>query len=260
MAVKSGNSSSKDQPAPLRNKANSDAEPTFTKAERAHALRIVDLMGPIVPALAVALGPRTEVVLHDLTRIPKTIAAIGGTLTGRTIGGPPTDLGLRTFRSGWHDHMIGYRTEGSDGMVMRSSSLFFRAPSGTPVACLCINSDVGMLVQAQEALAALIATSTADPLGEGDSPKSAENFPTSVDTLIEGILREAIAAVGVPVGLMKKEHKIEVVRELELRGFFTIREAVDTAAARLKVSRYTVYNYLNELQSARDGRASDNTG
>lgn len=255
MAGRSSNPPPKARAQASRQASTSDREPTFTKAERAHALRIVDLVGPIVPALATALGPRTEVVLHDLTRLPKTIAAIGGSITGRTVGGPPTDLGLRTFRSGWHEHMIGYRTEGADGLVMRSSSLFFHAPSGKPVACLCINSDVEALVRAQEVLATLTATSTADPLGEELTPDGAEHFPTSVDTLIEGILRDAIAAVGVPIGLMKKEHKIQVVRELERRGFFTIREAVDTAATRLSVSRYTVYNYLNEIQAERDEQA-----
>lgn len=53
-----------------------------------------------------------------------------------------------------------------------------------------------------------------------------------------------------PVHLMKKTHKIEVVRELDSRGFFTIREAVDLVAQRLKVSRFTVYNYLKEIEES----------
>lgn len=57
------------------------------------------------------------------------------------------------------------------------------------------------------------------------------------------------ATIGAPIGLMKKARKIEVVRELERRGFFTIRKAADLAAQRLEVSRITIYNYLNELQA-----------
>ena len=107
------------------------------------------ILAPIVPVLAEALQPRTEVVLHDLTRMPNTIAAIGRPITGRGVGGPPTDLGVRTFRSGSSDHLIGYRTE-VDGLSLRSSSIFFRAASGKGVACLCINSDIDALRRAIE--------------------------------------------------------------------------------------------------------------
>src|SRR5262245_48704082 len=100
----------------------------FTAAERAHAARVVELISPIVQALAMAWQPRSEVVLHDLTKMPNTIAAIANSLTDRQVGGPPTDLGLRAFGSGWSEHLIGYRTHTGDGLTMRSSSIFFRAP------------------------------------------------------------------------------------------------------------------------------------
>ncbi|MFI7229389.1 PAS domain-containing protein [Nonomuraea angiospora] len=124
---------------------SADGEPTFATNERAHAALVVELLGPVVPALGLAMGPKTEVVLHNLTTMPNTIAAIGGTLTGRDIGGPPTDLGLRTFKAGWTEHLIGYRSETADGLVMRSSSIFFHAPSGKSVVCLCDNTDIGDL-------------------------------------------------------------------------------------------------------------------
>jgi predicted transcriptional regulator YheO len=240
-------------PATNGKKPRRATSPAFTPAERAHAATVVSLIGPIVPVLAEALRPRTEVVLHDLTKMPKTIAAIGGSITGRQVGGPATDLGLRAFRSGQREHMIGYRTETADGVSMRSSSIFFHAPSGKPVACLCLNADVGALERAQEVLAALTGLSVGEPADERQAAESpaadGETFPDSIDSLAEGLLRDAIAAVGVPVELMKKSHKIAVVRELDSRGFFTIREAVGMAAAWLGASRYTIYNYLNELST-----------
>jgi len=223
----------------------------FTDAEREHAATVVAIVGPIIAPLADALSPRTEVVLHDLTRFPGSIAAIGGSLTGRDVGGPPTDLGLRVFRAGWREHIIRYRTETEDGLVMRSSSLFFFAPSGKPVACLCINSDIDAVVRAQDALAAVTALAADVVVADEDGgDKPSESFPVSVESLTEGILREAIAAIGVPVALMKKPHKLRVVGELDRRGFFALREAAELAARRLDVSRYTIYNYLNELQSS----------
>lgn len=231
---------------------------SFTAVERQHAARVVEMLTPVVPALAEALRPRTEVVLHDLTKLPKSIVAIGGAITGRRAGGAITDLGMRVLGSGWKEHMLNYRTETADGMVMRSSTVLFRASSGKPVACLCINSDMGTLLQAQEVLATLTLTSTGEPqVGPG-----AESFPVSVEDLTEGILSEAIAAVGVPVQLMKKNHKTEVVRELDRRGFFALREATELAAQRLGVSRYSIYNYRKHSDGlgGGDGVEADGAG
>ncbi|BBC30990.1 hypothetical protein SGFS_022840 [Streptomyces graminofaciens] len=219
----------------------------FTLSQRAYAARVVEIVAPIVPALAKALQPRTEVVLHDLTRMPNTIAAIAGAVTGREVGGPPTDLGLRTFRSNQPEDMINYRTETAEGLVLRSSSMFFRTPSGVPVACLCVNSDVHDLQRAKEVLEALTAFNGATGASVAEVP--VETFPATVDDLADGIIRQAIEDVGVPLHLMKKSHKVEVVRDLDQRGFFAIREAVDVIAQRLGVSRYTIYNYLNEISS-----------
>ncbi|MET9245945.1 PAS domain-containing protein [Nonomuraea sp. NPDC003709] len=229
---------------------SADGEPTFTTNERAHAALVVELLGPVIPALAQAMGPKTEAVLHNLTTMPNTIAAIGGTLTGRDIGGPPTDLGLRTFKAGWTEHLIGYRSETADGLVMRSSSIFFHAPSGKSVVCLCVNTDIGDLKRAEEILHAMTALAPgAGPMLDTPPGRPAETFPVSLESLGEGILDNAINGAGVPVDLMKKSHKVAVVEDLNKRGFFTLRGAVDQAAQRLNVSRFTIYNYLNELQA-----------
>ena len=57
-----------------------------------------------------------------------------------------------------------------------------------------------------------------------------------------------IAKVGVQTVEMKKHHKAAVVRELDEAGFFLIRDSVDHVAGQLDVTRYTIYNYLNEIR------------
>ena len=42
----------------------------------------------------------------------------------------------------------------------------------------------------------------------------------------------------------------EIVRELRDRGFFLLRDAAETAGHALGVSRFTIYNYLNEIEGA----------
>jgi predicted transcriptional regulator YheO len=186
-------------------------------------------MVPTVHGLAAMLGPGNEVLLHDLSRLPDSIVAIAGDLTNRTVGGPMTDLLLGLIRRGTTQDLINYRTNGPDGRPIRSSTLFLRDADGAAVGCLCVNSVV------PEAVAS-------------DVPERDESFPPDVDSLQRFLVDGAIAKVGVPTVKMKKHHKAAVVRELDEAGFFLIRDSVDHVAGRLDVSRYTIYNYLNEIR------------
>jgi selenocysteine lyase/cysteine desulfurase len=76
----------------------------------------------------------------------------------------------------------------------------------------------------------------------------AVSLPT-VEGLQRLLVDSAVGKAGIPVGLMKKPHKAAVVRELDEAGFFLVKDAVDHLAAELDVTRYTIYNYLNEIRA-----------
>ena len=82
-----------------------------------------------------------------------------------------------------------------------------------------------------------------------------EELLRDVDELAQRVLSQAITSVGIPVELMHKRHKMAVVSDLKDRGFFLLKESVETAAQALGVTRFTVYNYLNALDQ--DGESDD---
>ena len=184
---------------------------------------------PAVHGLAAMLGPGNEVLLHDFSRLPDSIVAIAGDLTHRTVGGPMTDLLLGLIRRGTTQDLINYRTNNPDGRPIRSSTLFLRDADGVAVGCLCVNSESSVTVS--ENVAA-----------------QDESFPPDVDSLQQFLVDRAISKVGVQPSEMKKQQKAAVVRELDDAGFFLIRDSVDHVAGRLDVTRYTIYNYLNEIR------------
>ena len=112
----------------------------FEDADRAHAGVVTGVLAPVLGGLSKAMLLDSEVVLHDLTRFPHTIAAIANPLTGRGIGGPLSDLGLVVLREELPEHLINYDSILPDGTRCRSSSIFFRAPSGRVVVAFCIHS------------------------------------------------------------------------------------------------------------------------
>ncbi|WP_020673713.1 aminotransferase class V-fold PLP-dependent enzyme [Amycolatopsis nigrescens] len=204
------------------------AVPAGAVAETSHS--VLTALVPAVSGLATMLGPGNEVVLHDLSRLPDSIIAVAGDLTSRTPGGPMTDLLLGLVRRGTTQDLTDYETHGPDGRPIRSSTLFLRDEQGVAVGCLCVNSERGV---------------TASPLPAGGQR---ETFPPDVDSLQRFLIERAVGKAGIPVELMKKPHKAAVVRELDEAGFFLIKDAVDHLATELDVTRYTIYNYLNETR------------
>jgi predicted transcriptional regulator YheO len=119
------------------------------------------------------------------------------------------------------------------------------------VAALCVNTDTTRWEVARDLLGSLVEGSQ-PARDSGDRPKplgdhEAETFVHNVDELAALLIRNAVRQSGVPVELMKKDHKLQVVQELRARGMFTLRDAIGQVSEALEVSKFTIYNYLNEI-------------
>jgi predicted transcriptional regulator YheO len=209
------------------------------------AEQVLATLATLVEPLSLTLPDDCEVVLHDLRRLPNSIVAIAGDMTGRSVGGPATDLLLRKAAAGTLATTVGYETRLPDGRSLRSTTVVVRDAEGTAVAALCINSDV-MIWRAVKAIAESMLPQESTTEQHPVQPPQ-EKFFRDIDELAQHLLAEAIDACGAPVDLMQKKHKIAVVNDLKDRGFFMLKESVEMAAQALQVTRFTIYNYLNEL-------------
>ena len=241
------------------------------------------LVGPLGRSLP---GP-VEIVLHDLAALPNSIVAIEGDVTGRRPGDPATDRLLETAASGSFETRTGYRTTSPSGRSLLSTTIVIRDAAGRPAAALCINRDVTDWQIIGSAARSILGENEAG-LGSGGSGGSGgvggvggvgqnerntqdersgaaalgsadggEAFVHDVDELAAAVLRQAVAEQDVPVSLMRKAHKVEAVRSLKRRGFFMLRDAVEMAAQALGVTRFTIYNYLNEIGESADRQRED---
>lgn len=72
---------------------------------------------------------------------------------------------------------------------------------------------------------------------------------------INDILKEVVEAKidekGKPIAYLNKEEKVLIVQELDTQGVFLIKGAIDYVAEILCVSRYTIYNYLDETRESK---------
>jgi len=205
---------------------------------------LTDVLRPVMRAIAESVGPHCEVVLHDLSerRLEHTIAAIeNGHVTGRTVGGPSTNLGLELLREEARDHdEFGYVARTGDGRELRCSVVYLRGADGCVVAAFAVNVDLTPMQAARNSLDRL--------LPSREAPRLDETFATDIAEVLDQLIEAAVASTGKTVALMDRTDRMQVMRFLDAKGAFFVKRAVDRVARRLGVSRVTAYNYLERLR------------
>ncbi|WP_175781743.1 helix-turn-helix transcriptional regulator [Burkholderia anthina] len=220
---------------------------------RAERKAVISAMETVVAVLKSMLGPNVEVVLHDLTRPESSILAItNGHVSGRTVGqsilsGPKNDkafaaaeVELSSRGIATHSVIADYPTFSSSGQPLRSATALFRDSNGEPYAALCFNADLTVIKLAHNWLEKMLNMSTDE--------ETAESEPADMDVLMNEIISDAVNKVGKPPSMMNKEEKTLAVDMMFQRGLFIVKGSVESAARSLGVTRYTIYNYLDDCR------------
>lgn len=195
------------------------------------AERIAVALGRMFPGLC-------EVVLHDLRDPRHAVRVIENNLSGRRVGDSATELGLARIADPDYPSVLqNYPNRFPDGRPAKSTSIGIRNARGDYIAALCLNLDVSVLSPVTLTLANLVATGTEHrgaPL-EHLGDRNARELREAVET-------RAAERAATPRSLSRAD-KRELVRQLHGDGFFASRDAAQTIADLLGVSRATVYNY-----------------
>lgn len=209
----------------------------------AEALPILETL---IKGLSKHFGESCEFVVHDYSReYSSTIVAIeNGHVTGRSVGKGGTDIGLKIVK-GEHteDGRYCYMTQTVDGRQLRSSTIYLKDDEGKCLGTLCINSDVTDAVQARNYLSGILESIIPEP-----HPDQTVIYH-DVEDMLYSMIKESLDMIGTPVALMTREQKIEGIRYLNRRGVFNIKNAANIVARYYDVSKYTIYNYLNDSPS-----------
>lgn len=224
-------------------------------AERA---AVINALRPVVPMLASMAGPHLEVVLHDVSKPENSVIAIAnGHISGRSVGssvleGPQNDKGfaaatrIKSKDGAVHSLVEDYMTVTADGRKLRSASAIFRDASGEPFATLCLNADLSGFQAAHGWLSRMLEPMVGAAQSPAPMPAAAPAEP-QMDTLMQEIISEAVGPGGSAESLTR-EDKIQAVGAMQRRGLFIVKGGVERAAAALRVSRFTIYNYMEQLR------------
>ncbi len=233
--------------------------PTDTREMTSEERVLFECLKLMVDGIAQTFGSRCEVVIHDLRDLHKLDHSIvkiaNGHVTGRTVGGPISDRGLKYFQNGIKEDLLINPSVGKDGSPLKSTSIIFRDDKRKPIAALGINFDVTDILNFNADIlnfnAAIQDIFTTSEETQQDEP--IETFESDMVSMLNDIVDNMLRKAGRAVPSMQKKDRIEIIRRLEERGFFLIKGAVKLIAAKLNVSKYTVYDYLEQVRSENQG-------
>lgn len=197
---------------------------------------------PMAKGIAGTFGSNCEVVLHDFTDLNDSIVVIeNGHVTGRDASSSMSDHSLQQVKAGnTEKDTINYSGKGADGRTIKSTTMFIRDDEDKVIGCLCINFDATEFAIAKKALEEL--------LDFGQEPAKEDKSSKKINDVLREVVQSKIDDIGKPVAYLNKDEKVKIVHQLDGQGVFLIKGAIDYVADILCVSRYTIYNYLDETR------------
>lgn len=197
----------------------------------------------LLDMLSSHFGNSVEIVLHDLTKeYEHTIVDIrNGHITGREIGGCGSNLGLEVLKGTVvNGDRYNYVTQLPDGQLLRTSSLYIHDENGKTIGSICINTDISNTLKLEEYLHQYNRYS----IPEGDS----EVLAKDVGEVLDYLMQQAQLRVGKSPEKMTKQEKLEYLKYLDDKGAFLITKAGKKVCDTLKISKGTLYTYLDEAR------------
>ncbi|KUM80848.1 DNA-binding protein [Streptomyces griseorubiginosus] len=212
---------------------------------------ILAALRPVVDGIAATFGPVCEVVLHDYRRPEQSVVALAGAVTGRSVGGAMSQIGLRMVARGDEAaDELNYVTRTDTGKLVKSSTMLLRDSSGAVFGALCVNVDVGAASEVHALLGALAGIGGAAP-AEPPVTTFGDDIDSVVDVMLDAHRHQSWA-------LLDRAGRLDLFRSLDERGVFAVRRAIEQVAGRLGISRASAYSYLS--QSRKQPRTGSRDG
>lgn len=211
----------------------------------------LDFYKRLAHALALQFGSGCEVVVHDLEAADPShsiVAIENGHVTGRRLGDGPSHVVLEALHAGGErlEDRLAYLTKTADGKILKSSTVFIRDDDGRAVGIFAVNYDITILRAMGDTIAEVVGT-------EPSAPREPEPIVRSVADLLDDLIEQSVQLVGTPVALMSKEEKVRAIRYLNDTGAFLITKSGPKVCKFFGISKYTLYNYLDEARSVEKG-------
>lgn len=212
-------------------------------------IKNLDELIKIADCIAAQFGKNTEVCIHDFSEtLEHSIKYIvNGHVSGRSLGDSATNLLFEKDASITLKETpdYAYISVTPDGKTLKSSTINYRGENGAITHSMCINQDITDLIQFERTFDKIKESGLFNHKAISSSNKL---HSSTIQDLLENIISEAIKTIGVTPNNMNKESKLQFLQILDKKGVFTIQKSSKKICEILNISKFTLYNYLDEVR------------
>ncbi|MFB0917674.1 MAG: PAS domain-containing protein [Clostridiaceae bacterium] len=189
--------------------------------------------------IAEMFGSECEVTVSDLTNPDNAVIAIfNGHVSGREVGSPMTEDAKERVSNSADGLYINYRKSGSSKKTKYIKSSTITTKIGEKDIAVCINYDCTGMLNLDFKLKQFLAVA---------NPDGASDVNYTSNDIIASTIHDLIKDQNKPVHLLNKKERLQIIAGLNEKGLLKMQKSTTEIATILGISRYTVYNYINEL-------------
>lgn len=201
---------------------------------------VLNFLIRLADGVADTFGKSCETVVHEIEEGDAKICYIcNGAVSGRKIGDKKSLFGdeasIKKVYAG--KDLSNYHALTRDGKLIKSTTIHFEGDNYHYA--FGINFDYTWLSMTNKIIKDLIKT----------GPEYENILKIKSEVSIGELFAEAVEQIGLPASVMKKADRLKLVKMLSDRSAFTIQGSVPEIASKLGVSRFTIYNYLREINN-----------
>ncbi|MDA3956164.1 PAS domain-containing protein [Oceanispirochaeta sp.] len=196
---------------------------------------------PLVHAIGKTIGGG-EVILYDFQKDPPELIAREGGITSRLPGTPATQLlceMVQEMQDEGETMRTNYESATKSGKPLKSTTVLIHDKE-ILLGALSMNIDMSAMNMLQHFI---------DQFSGKERPDGHDEMPQNTQEFLNIMIRKGIDSIGKPVCYFDKKDNLEVVRFLNENHIFSIKGSTDNLAGELNVSRYTIYNYIEEVKN-----------
>jgi predicted transcriptional regulator YheO len=199
----------------------------------------------LADTIADFIGPHCEVVIHSFESFEKSVVKIvNGHHTGRKVGSPITDLGLKMLSLIEKTGEVtpkSYFTNSKDGSLLKSTTCVLAGEDGKPIGLFCINMNLSHPFP--EIIKTLMPDMAHSHVGVN------ENFSSSATDVIEQALNHAVLEIDGDASINQKGRNKAITKLLLENGIFELKEATAMVSEHLGITRHAIYKYIREFKA-----------
>lgn len=195
-------------------------------------------------------GDQCEIVIHDYRKGKEhtVVHILNGNLSGRKVGGSTRGVAfakageeLETYKDGF---IFFYK--GSNDKYFKSCTTFISDENHKIIGSVCFNVEITEVMNFGSMIQSFLGGTGLGQASQGGTLKY-----DSVDEMLHHYVQQSEMMIGKPKPLMTKKEKIQAIGYLDEKGIFKISKANLLLCEEFQISKFTLYNYLEESRKIR---------